>query len=564
TTSGTDSTGEAQVQPSPTSEADIGRNPAVHESNYRPKVALQGRYQARQASRRRGGMDETRKLARTGNEKVVRAPDAKAPQSPQWADATAAAAKIAELQAELEALKQSYIVVVDELNAKVDALQAENESRKHEMKGLNSALQWAYAVEEIPRQHWLERGHSEEYADAMENLLDGMKQGIKDLRVGGIREIIIIDFDIQDEDENYIRADHDESLMPYWKEFAAALRHWSEYHADGKCLQVGIRYIDLPTTVLDILRPAFQQSRIKLVYLGDSRHAGHMADFAKKVLQANHFITQVGFGIIKFAQEDVETICGAIKSRNAGGHIIKGLVLHDCFDDGIDTHTLKLILGTVTAVGERDALLNLCDNWMSSREAAIIATFLNSNPSLNHLCLDENLFDDADAAVLANSLLRNTSLKEISVENNGMKENGRLAFLRAIFDVSSLHACAASNHTCSVDGLERDISILNSHKSDSVNKWRKIFAMLALSSEDSFINTALLRGVPAQLIPMILDKCNDEWCTDDYQELTDIYLELTNTARCQKHDDWDSLGKRKSLNCMYNLMKSWVVPSIFV
>ena len=151
------------------------------------------------------------------------------------------------------------------------------------------------------------------------------------------------------------------------------------------------------------------------------------------------------------------------------------------------------------------------------------------------------------------------------VTSNEIKERGRLAFLRAVFDVSSLSSCAASNHTCRVYGLERDISVLNSYQSSAINKWSKIVAMLTLSGEDSFINTSLLRGVPAQLIPVILAKVIDVGCSDDIQELTDMYLELTNTTRSRKHDVWDSLGEeRKSINCMYSLMRSWVVPSIFV
>ncbi|EJK57050.1 hypothetical protein THAOC_22951 [Thalassiosira oceanica] len=458
-----------------------------------------------------------------------------APQSPQ------AAAKIAELQAELEALKQSHSVVVNELNAKVntlqeslsstlqwvrvrvealkqshgvavnelngkvDALQTKNES-------LTSALQWAYAVEEIPRQHWLERGHDEDYADAMENLLSSMEESIKDLRMGTVSDsefgenMIKIEFILQDEVENYIHADQDETLMPYWKELASALRHWSEYHADGKCLKVEIIYIELPKVVLDILRPAFEESRIENVFFENSHHTGDMADFAKKVLQSNHFITEVGFGEIKFSQETVKALCGAIKSRNAGGQFIKILALRNCFDGGIDTHTLKMILTSITAI-RQDAILNLNYNGMSSREAAVIARFLTSNPRLKQLEIDGNRFNDADAALLADALSSNTHLTNFSVcGNSEIKENGRLAFLRAVFDVSSLSSCASSNHTCRLRGLERDISAMNRKKKSILNKWSKIFAMLALSSEDSFINTAILRGVPAQLIPLILDK----------------------------------------------------------
>ncbi|EJK60172.1 hypothetical protein THAOC_19522 [Thalassiosira oceanica] len=544
-------------------------------------------------------MNELRKRARTGNDKVAGAPAAAEPPAlPKLAGDATAATKIAELQAELEAIKQSHEAVVDKLNAKVDALQAKNESQLREIKDLTSALQWAYAVEEIPRQHWLEQGHSEEYADAMENLLNSMKQNIETLRVGGNCETITIDFDLQDEDENYfplddmkrsikdlrmgtvsdngpgvniikidfdllgedenyIRAGHDELLMPYWKEFAAALRHWSEYLANGKWLEVEIIYIELPRAALDTLRPAFEQSRIENVYFDNCRHSGDVAGFVKKVLQANHSIRKVGFGQFIFTQEDVDTICGAIKSRNARGHFIKRLAMRDCFEGGIDTCTLKIILMSISSGSAKKVTLDLSDNEMSSREAAVIASFLNSNPSFTLLELDGNEFNDADAVLLANALTSNTHLWTIEVgRNSEIKENGRLAFLRAIFDITSLSSCASSNHTCRVEGLERDISVLNSYKSVPRNKWRKIFAMLALSSEDSFINTSLLRGVPAQLIPMILGNCN-HGLSNSSKDLTDLYLELTNTTRCQKHDVWDSLKETKSLNCMYNLMRSW-------
>ena len=512
-------------------------------------------------------MDGSRKRARNAvNDEVAGAPAAaKAPKSPKSTDA-ASATKIAELQAELETLKQIHMVAVDELKAKVDALQAENESRRRENKGLNSALQWACATERIPRQYWLERGHSEEYADAMEKLLDSFKQIIATLRVGAVisEDIIELNFLLQEEDENYIRADHDESLAPYWREFAAALKHWSEYHANDKCLHIGFRHIEMPKVVLDMLRPSFEEARIKGVLFDKSR--GDIAEFVKKVLQANCFITEVCFGNIKFAEEDVETICGTIKSRNAGGRFIESLTLFDCFEDGIDTQTLKMILASITTGSAKDVQLCLNDNGMSSREAGVVAEFLTSNLSLArlHLNLEDNQFNDADAAVLANALSGNTYLRNIWVEDNSIKEGGRLAFLRAIFDVSSLSSCAASNHTCRVRGLERDISVINSYESASVNKWSKIFAMLALSSGDSFINTALLRGVPAQLIPVILNKCNGGFAGKNQKLVTDLYLELTNTTRCQQHDVWDNLGKMKSLNCMHNLMKSWVVPSIFV
>ena len=54
-----------------------------------------------------------------------------------------------------------------------------------DLKGSYSdALGWACKVVTIPREHWLAKGHNEDYADAMETLIDEFKLVIKDLRVG--------------------------------------------------------------------------------------------------------------------------------------------------------------------------------------------------------------------------------------------------------------------------------------------------------------------------------------------------------------------------------------------
>ena len=112
--------------------------------------------------------------------------------------------------------------------------------------------------------------------------------------------------------------------------------------------------------------------------------------------------------------------------------------------------------------------------------------------------------------------------------------------------------------------MEQDISVLNGYEVASWNKWTKIFAMLALSSKDQFMNTTLLRGVPAKLIPVLLDWASDHVKDgEDSPQLTDLYLELSNTARRNKHDVWDNLGNTRTLNCVYELMRGWVVSLIF-
>ena len=127
----------------------------------------------------------------------------------------------------------------------------------------------------------------------MKKLLGRFKQAIQNLRMGTVSEGIGIKFCLNDEDGNRIRAHHGELLLPYWKECAAALRRWSEYYADESSIKVFIRFIETPKVVLDVLRPAFEQSRIKVILFCGSGHPGDTADFARKVLQMNHFLTEI-------------------------------------------------------------------------------------------------------------------------------------------------------------------------------------------------------------------------------------------------------------------------------
>ena len=312
-------------------------------------------------------------------------------------DAAAAATKIAELQAKLDASEKEKSLMQEKHKLEVNALKSKNDSHLREKKGLKSALQWAYTIDNIPRQHWFDKGKSSEYAGAMDTLLGSFKQIIQSLWMGTVSESIDINFDHQDEDGNYMRANHDELLLPYWQEFAAALTHWSEHYSNNSCPEVLTRGIEVPRAILDILCPAFEQSRIKKVYFRGSDNPGDIADFINKALQANHFITKIGFAGIMFAHEDIKTICSAIKARNARGRFIKRLELSHCFEDGVESQTLTMILKTVVAATSNEVLLCLAQNGMSSREAGVIAEFLSSNPNLTSLNVYDNRFDDADA-----------------------------------------------------------------------------------------------------------------------------------------------------------------------
>ena len=466
------------------------------------------------------------------------------------APAPTAAQQIAALQAELERCELEKTAAI----AEKIAAEQRHDRVVREMK---SALEWAYSGKFIPRRHWLEKGHNEEYAYLMEALLNSFEQIIKELMTGTVGATIKVEFDLQ-VDAGHVTADHDDVLMPYWKELANSLVHWSEYHAGEETLEVSILCIETPDAVLDVLRPAIMQSNANsLGFTGDGTpKTWKLAEFIEDIVQTNHTVATVGFDSVILSNAEWKTICNAIRKRNAQSSIMDYFQLTECFVGGISPDMLDDILTS------KAAAIDLEMNEMSSRESLIIAEHLASNPPLDLLTLKGNRFDDTDAAFLANSLSSNTTLLGLHVDGNDIKEEGRISFLRAIWDVTSLASCIASNHTCQIFGLEQDISDLNCHPEASYNKWTKIFAMLVLSREDSFVNTALLSGVPASLMPVLLYRANDQ--EEGSPQITDSYLELTGAKRCRKHDVWDNLEHTRRLSCMYDLIRSWVVPAIYV
>ena len=147
----------------------------------------------------------------------------------------------------------------------------------------------------------------------------------------------------------------------------------------------------------------------------------------------------------------MDIICDVIR-MNAQASAMHRIQLTECFVDGMTTDVLKGILTTNLAE------LRLDGNGMSSLEASVIAEHLNFNPSLARLHLCDNRFDNNDAAVLANSLSSNTNLRSLNVGGNNVTEEGRLSFLRAIFDVQPGLVCRIKPQLPSCGARTRHIS----------------------------------------------------------------------------------------------------------
>lgn len=201
--------------------------------------------------------------------------------------------------------------------------------------------------------------------------------------------------------------------------------------------------------------------------------------------------------------------------------------------------------------------LGLYSNSIGSAGASIIADFLASNPQLKSLHLKDNNLNDADAAILANSLQSNTNLQWIDLEdNNDITEVGRRVLLESVFDVSSLNACAASNHTCQISGLNPDIYDINGEIESKCNRAMKIFTIL---SKDDGFNLNCLGDVSYKLIPHVLSLAQDFIVANTV--ILDAYFEQTG----QYSGDWNEQGETGlsyGTSSMFELLRSWAVPSL--
>lgn len=197
---------------------------------------------------------------------------------------------------------------------------------------------------------------------------------------------------------------------------------------------------------------------------------------------------------------------------------------------------------------------------------------------LKHLHLSQPI-GDGDAKLLAASLLNNTTLSRLEVKADEMTWEGKATLLKALFDVSSLNACAESNHTCRIEGLtsqpnESGFSRffrlgasgdINKHSSSAVNRSMKIFTILTYSRQWLF-DMECLSDVPHELMPRILGLA--QTFTESSCELTKAHRALTRHGHVihAEEDDvvyWGDFDGDVPLTCVLELFRGWVVPSLF-
>jgi hypothetical protein len=147
----------------------------------------------------------------------------------------------------------------------------------------------------------------------------------------------------------------------------------------------------------------------------------------------------------------------------------------------------------------------LSNNNIDSLGAVIIAEYLEGDPPIHDINLDDNQLNDDDALLISHALKRNSNLRHLGLLGNNFSSSGVKALLTCAFDASSLNAISESNHTLtSIDIIQ------NQNQYDKlacciemlIRFIRTSKIMIALQDKDSLLQ--YLANLPVELIPEVL------------------------------------------------------------
>ena len=429
-------------------------------------------------------------------------------------------------QAQVDELKAECREKCEALGRARDDLEARCSSLERSIQVLKKDVNWTYSAPEIPRSHWIEQGHDDEYANNMEEFLEGIKEDVKDMRNAGDEtnkfRCTCLD------NEGFLAVSHDDVLLPHFKELADAIQlsrgiHWIVFDN-----------IELHPSALKILGPALE-NKVARIYMQHITFP--TADVMKcyksitTLIGRNRKLKYLLWSNIEFPSEMQADLFIESIAHNKS---IKGVRLADCFNQG-DVNGCRALALLMTS-GRPFEVLDFDRNGLSGIDG--VAAALATNPQIITLGMIGNELSDRDAELIAQALKRNTNLQKLFLEENNVTDAGFERIRTAIYDASSLNAMGSCNHTCWVDRVEGNFDAGPQHC-----RRRKLYQLLSTRQADGsntrHMDTELGKDAcTMKLLPRVLECI--ERCYSDRKLDTPMPLSL-----------------------FFELIKDWKMPELF-
>jgi len=385
------------------------------------------------------------------------------------------------MQKEMDGLKSRSTIMQNEINSMKDRIshidELENKSNllQRSVQILSKESTWEYSAPSIPDSHWIESGFvDEDYIELMRRLEDQMKRRAIRIRNGECFQYINLGEE-SPEGEAGILLQHDDALLPHWKEFATALQL-----LHGNNIQFTIQNVQLSHSVINMLIPALK-GRLKLLFLDNNGFINIRKgiDFSIKCMESNHQLKEFYMANNQLrGMENARSLLDAIISHPS----IESVRLEGCLGGDINGYD---VLCYLIDSGKNFHSIDLENNNIRTGGGTAISDYITRNAPLCYLLLSNNDLNDDDALLIAEALKYNTNLQSLLLGGNNITSLGIEALYKVIYDPTNLNTLAGCNHTCNIEGCRiegsdffNDANLDNTSDKPRFNRGKKICRLL--------------------------------------------------------------------------------------
>ncbi len=342
-------------------------------------------------------------------------------------------------------------------------------------------------------------------------------------------------FDGDDED---IILQHDDRLIPHWKEFINALQLNFQELDDFR-----LGRMQLSSSIIEILTPALKGRPFKVFDLSFIDFVDFDGlQFATEIIESNPKLREFRMAEPEMDSLDTDGLENLIQSIVSHPRI-DSIAIEYCFRGGANAYDG---LCTLIASGKAFSFINFHSNNIRTGGSSNIPNFLAQNPQLERLWLSKNHLNDDDAFLIALALKHNSNLDQLDLHGNDFTDLGWTALQKAVCDNSSLNSVFDSNHSCTIFGNFASNDLYNNKGEDrGNNRGYKIYRLLAL------------RNTEGSNVRHLEFEFND----DESLNLVPAVLECVYKSPAQYRPECSH--PVQPLSIMYEILRGWHIPALY-
>ncbi|EJK78010.1 hypothetical protein THAOC_00116, partial [Thalassiosira oceanica] len=253
----------------------------------------------------------------------------------------------------------------ESLERACDELEVRCSSLERSIQVLKKDVDWTYSAPNIPRNHWIEQGHDEDYAVNVKGCLRRIKTDVNYIR-GGDEDYNCGCLDYEDR----LAIMHDDALLPHFKELANAIQ------LSNVIQQIDIDNIEMCPSALSFLFPAME-GKVKLVWMErvifPAEHVTECYEIIAASIRRNHALKELTWSGIRIpSDKQADLLIDSVIDNWS----IKNVNLRGCFgQEGVNGFR---VMATIMTCGRPFQTLDFGGNGLSGIDD--VAAALATNP----------------------------------------------------------------------------------------------------------------------------------------------------------------------------------------